>query len=138
MKQENYFKKDRCRICESNSLEKVLELTPTPPGNNFLSEDQLDKEEQVFPLELDFCNDCNHIQLGHVVDPNFLFQNNYSYVSGTSSVFVNHLKRYADYVVNLFDIETNSLIIDIGSNDGTCLGHFQELGMNVLGVEPSR
>jgi SAM-dependent methyltransferase len=137
MNQKNYFKKDRCRICESYSLEKVLELTPTPPGNNFLSKGELNKKEELFPLELDFCNDCKHIQLGHVVDPSFLFQNNYTYVSGTSSVFVNHLKKYADYVVDLFDIKTNSLIIDIGSNDGTCLEHFQKLGMNVLGIDPA-
>jgi len=137
MKQGDYFKKNNCRICESASLEKVVELTPTPPGNNFLKKEEIGNEERKYPLELYFCENCYHIQLGHVVDPSFLFQNNYTYVSGTSSVFVEHLKNYAEYVVNLFNIKTNSLIVDIGSNDGTCLKHFKDLGMNVLGIDPA-
>ena len=61
---EYYFKKN-CRICNSKALEKVVELTPTPPGNNFLREEQVGLiEEYEFPLELHFCRSCNHIQLG--------------------------------------------------------------------------
>jgi SAM-dependent methyltransferase len=58
-------------------------------------------------------------------------------VSGTSPVFVEHLKIYADYIVGLFNIKQSSLIVDIGSNDGTCLSLFKELGMDVLGVDPA-
>lgn len=137
MKEEGYFKKENCRICQSTSIQKVVELTASPPGNNFLSLEQIGTQEKEYPLELDFCEACNHIQLGHVVDPKHLFQNNYSYVSGTSEVFVKHLKDYAEYVINLFDLKKSSLIVDIGSNDGTCLGFFKNKGMNVLGVDPA-
>ena len=137
MRPGSYFKKDTCRICESSTLKKVVELTATPPGNNFLSKDQIGNQEKEYPLELHFCHECFHIQLGHVVDPSFLFQNHYSYVSGTSSVFVEHLKIYAEYIVGLFNIKQSSLIVDIGSNDGTCLSLFKELGMNTLGVDPA-
>ena len=86
------FLKKNCRICNSSSLEKVVQLTPSPPGNNFLQEEQISNlSEEEFPLELHFCNSCYHIQLGHVVDPSFIFQNGYSYVSSTSTGFVNHL-----------------------------------------------
>ena len=87
-----------------------MELTPTPPGNNFLSENEIGTKESEYPLELHFCQTCYHIQLGHVVDPSLLFQNNYTYVSGTSPVFVNHLNEYAKYVVEIFDLEQSSLI----------------------------
>lgn len=137
MKEEDYFRKENCRICRSTSLVKVVELTPTPPGNNFISIDQIGRQETEFPLELYFCQACYHVQLGHVVDPSFLFQNAYSYVSGTSPVFVDHLEKYARYVLNLFDIKKSSFIVDIGSNDGTCLGFFKQLGMQVLGVDPA-
>ena len=124
MKEEGYFKKENCRICQSASIQKVVELTASPPGINFLSLEQIGAQEKEYPLELEFCEACNHIQLGHVVDPKQLFQNNYSYVSGTSEVFVKHLKDYAEYVINLFDLKKSSLIVDIGYNDGTCLGFF--------------
>lgn len=132
-----YFKKN-CRICNSQALDKVVELTPTPPGNNFLKEEQIGVvKEYEFPLELHFCSSCKHIQLGHVVDPSFLFRNGYSYVSSTSKVFVNHLKEYADHLEKLFDPPKDSFIVDIGSNDGTCLTFFKNKGMRVLGVDPA-
>jgi hypothetical protein len=133
----SFYKKKECRVCESIELIKAVELTPTPPGNNFLSIDELTKEEAVFPLELDFCSSCHHIQLGHVVEPSFLFQNDYSYVSATSSVFVEHLSLYSDHITELLGLNKNSLVIDIGSNDGTCLGFFKQKGMPVLGVDPA-
>jgi len=137
MKEKSCLKKNSCRTCLSSDIQKVVELTPTPPGNNFISGDQMDKLEEVFPLDLYFCNVCHHIQLGHVVDPQFLFQNDYSYVSSTSPVFVEHLSSYAKYAINLLDIKKSSLIIDIGSNDGTCLKYFKQLGMTVLGIDPA-
>jgi len=75
--------------------------------------------------------------LGHVVDPKVLYQKNYSYVSATSSHFVNHLKSYAEDMVERFSLEAGDLVADIGSNDGTCLSFFKEKGMNVVGVDPA-
>ena len=131
------FKKEVCRTCGSGDLKKVVELTPTPPGNNFIKKEDIGTQEKEYPLQLDFCNNCFHIQLGHVVDPRFLFQNDYSYVSSTSKVFVNHLEEYSSYIIKLLNIETDSLIVDIGSNDGTCLSFFKKNGMRVIGVDPA-
>lgn len=78
-------------------LERVLELTPTPPANRVLTADDIEREWPVYPLELYFCHSCFHVQLGHVVDPAILFRSNYSYVSGTSLVFVEHLRSYAEH-----------------------------------------
>jgi len=124
-------------MCDSGSLVKAVSLTPTPPGNDFLSEDELGRDEPAYPLDLYFCKECHHIQLGHVVDPKVLYQKNYTYVSATSSHFVNHLKSYAEDMVERFSLEVGDLVADIGSNDGTCLSFFKEKGMNVVGVDPA-
>ena len=124
-------------MCRSENLEKILELEASPPGNNFIKENSHLQNEQRFPLELYFCTHCSHIQLGHIVDPEYLFQNNYSYVSSTSKVFVEHLHQYSDYVSAMLDLDRDSFVIDIGSNDGTCLQGFQNKGINVLGVDPA-
>ena len=58
MKTEDFFQRKDCRICQSSSIEKVVELTPTPPGNNFLLKDQISTKEKEYPLELHFCNNC--------------------------------------------------------------------------------
>lgn len=125
-------------MCESDNLEKVMALTPTPPGNNFLRQDELVLPEPAYPLDLNFCRECHHLQLGHVVDPRILYQKDYFYVSGTSSKFVEHLQNYARDMVQRFSLEPSRLVVDVGSNDGTCLRAFQQAGMtNILGVDPA-
>jgi len=114
-----------------------MSLTPTPPGNDFLTKEELGREEPVYPLDLYFCEGCHHVQLGHVVDPQILYQKNYSYVSATSAHFVNHLKEYAAKMVDRFGLQPGDLVVDIGSNDGTCLSFFKAQGMRVVGVDPA-
>jgi SAM-dependent methyltransferase len=115
----------------------VASLTPTPPGNDFLTKEELGRDEPVYPLDLYFCEGCHHVQLGHVVDPQILYQKNYSYVSATSAHFVNHLKNYATDMIERFGLKPGNLIADIGSNDGTCLQFFKDKGMSVVGVDPA-
>jgi hypothetical protein len=133
----NYHFRESCRMCNSNYLVEAMSLTPTPPGNDFLAKSELGREEQAYPLDLYFCEECHHIQLGHVVDPKILYQKNYSYVTATSAYFINHLKNYSKDMVERFDLKAEDLAVDIGSNDGTCLSFFKEKGMNVVGVDPA-
>ena len=137
MPHKNHYFRKNCRMCDGTDLVKGLSLTPTPPGNDFLSEFELGRDEPVYPLDLYFCEDCHHIQLGHVVDPKILYQKNYTYVSATSAHFVNHLESYAEDMIKRFELQSGDLVSDIGSNDGTCLRFFEEKGMDVLGVDPA-
>jgi len=137
MNKNDCYLRKTCRMCLSTDIQKVMALTPTPIGNNFLEKENIGEEEPVYPLDLYFCNRCHHLQLGHVVDPCVLYQNDYSYVSATSSHFVNHLREYADYMLKRFDLQPDTLVVDIGSNDGTCLRFFQDKQMRVLGVDPA-
>jgi SAM-dependent methyltransferase len=124
-------------MCDGTALTRTMSLTPTPPGNRLITRDELSLPEQRYPLELDFCRDCTHVQLGHVVDPRVLYQKDYLYVSGTSSAFVRHLEEYAADMVQRFALPAGALVADIGSNDGTCLRAFKEHGMRVVGVDPA-
>ena len=72
-----------------------------------------------------------------VVDPAELFED-YVYVSGTSPVFVAHFREYADYIVENYNPNKQTLIFDIGSNDGTFLNNFKEKGFPVLGIDPAQ
>ena len=63
---------------------------------------------------------------------------NYVYVSGTSPVMVQHLKDYAESAIELCGIKKGDFVFEFGSNDGTLLGHFKDLGMNILGMDPAK
>ena len=131
-----FHDQESCRLCKKSDLAKILELKPTPAGNNFLTlGEKLKNDEPIFPLELYFCKSCFHLQLGHVVNPDHLFKDNYHFVSGTSQVNVNHFENYAEEVISRFKLKKNSFIVDVGSNDGTCLKAFKNRGMRVLGID---
>lgn len=132
-----FYQRTRCRMCDGPDLARAMTLTPTPPGNTLLTKQQLGRTETRYPLDLYFCHACTHVQLGHVVDPAILYQNHYLYVSGTSPQFVRHLEEYAAAMVKRFHLPNGALVADIGSNDGTCLRSFKQLGMKVIGVDPA-
>ncbi len=137
MNQKLYSKLDECRLCESTKLCSVINLEPTPAGNNFLTEEEKNLgHEPIFPLEVNVCEDCFHLQLGHIVNPDHLFKN-YHFVSGTSKVNIDHFDKYADSIIEKYGLEEGSFILDIGSNDGTNLKSFKRRGMKVLGVDPA-
>jgi SAM-dependent methyltransferase len=114
-----------------------MELTPTPPGNNFIKKLPVEDPEISFPLDLYFCLDCYHLQMGHVVSPQILYQTDYSYLTATSAYFVKHLAKYANNMIKKFSLSKGMKVADIGSNDGTCLLQFKNLGLDVIGVDPA-
>lgn len=132
-----YQTREDCRLCSSKDLKEVLRLTPTPPANEFVDKAALTGVQEEFPLYLAACVQCGHVQLPVVVDPERLFRN-YVYVSGTSPVFVDHFRRFADDMVSQLGLAPGDLVVEIGSNDGTLLKFFRDAGMRVLGVDPAK
>lgn len=126
-----------CRFCLNKKLKQIINLGNQPAANAFLIKKQLKLKEYFFPLKVNFCSKCGLLQLSHVVSPNYLFRN-YVYVSSTSPVFVAHFEQYAKSVYEKFKLNRNSLVVDIGSNDGILLKPFKELGVRVLGVDPAK
>jgi SAM-dependent methyltransferase len=133
---QTYRHRDMCRLCNSKDLTLVFQLTPTPPANAFVKKEFLAREQENFPLDVYFCENCFHVQLLDIVDPSELFEN-YVYVSGTSQVFVDHFDRYSKFIMDNY-LDANSFVVDIGSNDGTLLRFFKENGHRVLGVDPAK
>ena len=131
------LKRDICRLCESPKLELVVPLLPTPVAEKYLTKEQLNQEEVICPLDLYMCKNCGHVQLLDIVEPQFLYSD-YTYSSGNSSGLVKHFKEYADEIMQKYKPKKNSLVIDVGSNDGTLLNFFKDYGLKVLGVDPAK
>lgn len=123
-------------MCKGIRLKKIISLPHTPPANAFLAKKDFRKRESFFPLQVNFCLDCGQLQLTHVVSPELLFRD-YVYVSSTSPVFVAHFEEYAKDLVERFKLNSKSLVIDIGSNDGILLKPLKKSGVKVLGVDPA-
>ncbi len=131
-----HHRRSSCRLCDHTELELVVPITPTPLADAYVTRDQLDQVQECFPLDLYQCRNCGHVQLLDVVSPEAIFRH-YSYFSGRSAGLVKHFREFADDVMNRTNLQLGSLVVDIGSNDGTFLRMFQERGMRVLGIDPA-
>jgi len=129
--------KNVCRMCQSPNMTKFLDLGFAPPSDNFLTKEQLNNEEAQYPLNVHICNDCGLCQLGYVVPPELMFNENYPYESSMTKTGSSHFISMAIEICKKFNLMPDSMVIDIGSNVGVLLSGFKSQGMRVLGVEPS-
>ncbi|WP_435097651.1 class I SAM-dependent methyltransferase [Candidatus Pelagibacter bacterium nBUS_27] len=127
-----------CRLCESNDLKKIINFGKTAIGNNLSHNRKLSLKSSTYPLELLRCEKCKHFQLSFEVAPSKLYATNYTYLSGIAPSFVKHFKEYSNWIIKKCKIKKNDLVLDIGSNDGTCLKPFKEKKINVLGIDPAK
>lgn len=125
-----------CRLCGSTNVTTILKLPACPPVDNYRYASESDRLLPAFPMDLSICKKCGHAQLLDVVDPNVLF-GNYIYTSTSSPDLDSHFSSYCDKISTRFSWPTDSLVIDVGSNDGLLLKKFQELGWRVQGVDPA-
>ena len=128
----------KCRMCSSKDLEKFLDLGHHPPSDNFLTQEQLDNPEIFYPLDVLICKKCGLWQLGYVVPPELMFNENYPYVSSTTTTGKTHYISMANNICRKFNLLKNDLAVDIGSNVGVLLSGFNSNGLRVLGIEPSK
>lgn len=125
-----------CRACEGANLELVFALQPTPIGDAYVDASRINIAQPSYPIDLYMCGDCGLAQLLDVISPAVLY-GDYIYVTTSSMGLATHFQDYAVSVIKRCHLAVGSLVVDIGSNDGTLLRSFQKEGMAVLGVEPA-
>ena len=129
--------RSNCRLCGSTSLENVLPIRPSAIGDAFCTADQLNEPQELYPLDCYLCLACGHLQNLDVVDPDILFRD-YTYRTSVSSGLIEHFRRYAQSVMFSLGFPEGSLVVEMGSNDGSLLMAFKNLGMRIQGVDPAR
>ncbi len=133
---EDFSVRNQCRICGSRRLEMFFSLGNSPLANNLYDNSELAKTQKYYPLEVCLCQDCYLVQLIHIVNPKILFSR-YAYSTGRSIPMNDHFSSLAQTIAKNFRLDANSLVVDVGSNDGTLLSHFLKLNLKVLGIDPA-
>lgn len=128
---------DRCQICNSSTLHLILDLGHQPLCDSLLSKETLNEPEITYPLRMMWCQECSLGQLDYCVDGSVVYHPDYPYRSGITKELVEYQKSISHSLISKYNLQDSDLIVDLGSNDGTLLSGFKELGTKVLGVEPT-
>ncbi len=126
-----------CRFCASPLTETFVDLGMSPLCQTQISPAQLNHMEPFYPLHAYVCTDCFLVQLQEYVAPDKLFSEDYPYYSSYSDSWVEHARVYCEEMTRRFDLDEQSLVMEIASNDGYLLQHFVNEAVPVLGIEPS-
>ena len=135
-----FYLRHTCRLCHSDRQELVVPMAGMPIGTPNFQVPDASADDPVFrtavPLELYLCHECGHLQILHVGNPEIQYRH-YVYTTSLSLGLREHFAAYADDVIGRHLIAPGSLVVELGSNDGSLLGFFRERGMKVQGVDPA-
>jgi NDP-4-keto-2,6-dideoxyhexose 3-C-methyltransferase len=124
-----YRKIWNCRVCKSESLQTVVDLGKQAIATFFPKKGvQIPKA----PLEVVECQECHVAQLSVNLSRDYLFRGEYGYRSGINEVMSEHLKD----VANSYFFRAESIVVDIGCNDGTFINHLPKNTLR-LGFDPN-
>tara|TARA_S200000501_G_C20818950_1_gene741900 strand:+ start:338 stop:1561 length:1224 start_codon:yes stop_codon:yes gene_type:complete len=125
----------KCLVC-SSPITTFVDFGDMPIANDF-SKKQDTKGDYLFRMQVGFCENCYMVQLLEQPDREKMFHENYAFFASTSSYMVEHFKRFSESVTTKLNLNRNSLVVELGSNDGIMLQHFKNADIGCLGVEPS-
>jgi SAM-dependent methyltransferase len=132
---------EACRICGNRDLVPILSL-----GEQYLTgvfPSVRDAALSRGPLELVVCNRVGHakacglVQLRQTYDLKEMYGDNYGYRSSLNGAMVRHLEEKVRHLMDRYPLKPGDLVLDIGSNDGTLLSFYPQLGVNVVGIDPT-
>jgi len=126
-----------CRFCQNKLTHQFVDLGFSPPSNSFLKLEQLNQPEVFYPLKIMVCEKCYLVQIDEFASHEDIFNSDYVYFSSFSKSWLNHAEKYTEMMIERFNFDEKSQVIEIASNDGYLLQYFQQKGISVLGIEPT-
>jgi SAM-dependent methyltransferase len=138
---QSCVKIEKCRLCGNPDLKSILNLGVQALTGVFPRDNKGDVSSG--PLDLVRCNvtnesqHCGLVQLRHSFDLNEMYGDNYGYRSSLNRAMVDHLRDKVAMLMRLVQPNSESLVIDIGSNDGTLLSFYHAGGPTLVGIDPT-
>ncbi len=126
-----------CQVCNFKKLYIILDLGNQPLCDSLLTKEMLNQPEKTYPLRMVWCPSCSGVQIDYCVSGEEVYHPDYPYRTGITKELAEYQESMALSLIKKFDLKSNDLVIDVGSNDGTLLKGFKKGGVKILGVEPT-
>ena len=127
----------QCRFCKTELEHVFIDLVNSPASNSFLTTEQLNEPEAFYPLKVFTCDKCFLVQVDEYKKSDAIFGSDYVYFSSYSKSWLAHAKAYVEMMTERFGFNSESLVVEIASNDGYLLQYFKEKDIPVMGIDPT-
>lgn len=126
-----------CRHCGTPLSLPFVDLGSAPPSNSYLTAASLNRAEPWYPLRVLVCTECWLVQTEDYTGATDIFKDDYAYFSSYSKSWLDHAARYVSDVVERFQLDSDSFVIELASNDGYLLQYVAARAIPCVGVEPT-
>ena len=116
----------KCRSCKKDIKNIFADLKTCPPSNHMVEESELNNHEIYFPLKVFVCDNCWLVQANEIKNPSYIFNEKYTSFSSISKSWLDHCKIYSEKIIKRFNLNSNSTVLEIASNDGYLLQYFHK------------
>ena len=127
-----------CAACNAKLEFDILDLGKAPITNNLLSKIPKKKFKASYSLKVSICHKCWLTQTKHKINPKKIFNKDYPYFSSFSSSWLNHCEKLSTKIIKKFNLDKNSLVAEVASNDGYLLQYFKKKNIKCYGIEPTK
>ena len=128
----------KCKFCNTKIEDITFNLGNTAISNNLILPKDLFIVENTYPLVLYTCPSCFLVQIDEQLDGADIFNENYVYFSSASKYWLDHAKKYCLEITAQLNLNEDSFVVEIASNDGYLLQNFVENKIRCLGIEPTK
>ncbi len=126
-----------CRFCQTPLRHTFVDLGLSPLCESYVAADQLKAPETLYPLHSFVCEKCFLVQLPEHVSAQAIFEE-YAYFSSYSDSWLVHAQSYVQSIAERLNLNAQSFVVELASNDGYLLQYFLERKIPVLGIEPAK
>lgn len=121
----------KCRICKGK-LKKIISFNKITLVGFFYKKI---KKQKKYPISLNFCINCKHVQIAEIINPKKLFSK-YLWETGLSKsnyqIFDQIIKTYRH------KLNKQSKVFEIASNDGSFLRYLKKkIDCDAYGIDPA-
>ena len=127
----------KCRSCSSVNLIDFCDLGQAPLSNSLVPAFQLGQHEIWYPLKIKVCVECLLVQTQDFIEAHDIFTSDYVYFSSYSSTWIKHAENFVQKAIKSYNLNHNSFVVEIASNDGYLLQFVKKSGIPCLGIEPA-
>lgn len=128
--------KTECRLCGKHLEHIAVDLGLSPLCENIVEQKDLNRGEVFYPLRAFVCDDCWLIQVPEFVSGEEIYSH-YAYFSSYSDSWLRHAANYCEMITQRLPLNSESLVVEIASNDGYLLREFKKREIPCLGIEPA-
>lgn len=125
-----------CQYCATPLTISWVDLGLQPLANSYAPTAEAAASLPRYPLHARACPSCWLVQVDRVTSAGDIFSD-YAYFSSYSQSWLDHCRRYSEAMIHRFELDADSLVIEVASNDGYLLKHFVDQGVSVLGIDPA-